>query len=319
MRETRLLLIIGLVLSIYTNLFAGDKKIVYLVSDIRIPFWKIISEGIEEKADALGYELSVYSANNQKKTELQNLFKAIETKPDGIVISPINSSTAQTILKFANKANIPVVIADIGTQGGKYLSYISSDNYQGAYEIAQVLVDKLKEKKWDKDASIGIISIPQKRANGKARTAGFVNKLNQNGIEDITLYQQVNFSYKETYEYTRKLIKKKKNLRAIWLQGSDRYQAALDAIDEAGKKDQILLLCFDAEPEFIQLIQEEKIIGSAMQQPYLIGEYAIDLLKDHFQNKEVAKKIQLKILAISSKNINEKLQSIKKYSLGLKK
>ena len=56
-----------------------------------------------------------------------------------------------------------------------------------------------------------------------------------------------------------------------------------------------------------------------MQQPYLIGEYAIDLLKDHFQNKEVAKKIQLKILAISSKNINEKLQSIKKYSLGLKK
>jgi ABC-type sugar transport system substrate-binding protein len=37
---------------------------------------------------------------------------------DGILISPTDSSTAPSVLSLAEKANIPVVIADIGPASG---------------------------------------------------------------------------------------------------------------------------------------------------------------------------------------------------------
>ena len=45
----------------------GEKQLAYIVSDVRIPFWNIMSRGIETKAKELGYETTVYSAGNLQK------------------------------------------------------------------------------------------------------------------------------------------------------------------------------------------------------------------------------------------------------------
>lgn len=109
-----------------------SKTLAYLVSDNRIPFWEIMSRGITQQADQLGYDVKVFSANNQAKAELKNTLQAIQKRVAGIVVSPTNSSACVTILELAQQAKIPVVIADIGTESGEYVSYISSDNRQGA-------------------------------------------------------------------------------------------------------------------------------------------------------------------------------------------
>lgn len=293
------------------------KKLAYIVSDISIPFWSIMAKGIEHKAKEKGYEVEVYGSANIKKTELQNAVKAIKEGVDALIISPINSSTAVTVLKFAQNAGIPVVISDIGTDGGEYLSFISSNNENGAYEIGKVLAKKMQDLGIDKDGTVGIVSIPQKRANGKARTNGFMKALDEAGIKSSGLLQQVDFSYEETYEHSLTLINQDPNLKAIWLQGSDKYQGALDAIKKSGKEEEILLICFDAEPEFLDMIPQGKLVGAAMQQPYLMGEKAVESLYDHFSGKEVQKQQQLEILAISGENIEEKLPIIKRNVLGM--
>jgi ribose transport system substrate-binding protein len=294
---------------------AKNKKIAYIVSDIRIPFWEIMSRGIKTKADSLGWEVEIYSASNIKKDELQNTASAIKQNVDGIIVSPINSSTCVTISKLAKKANIPVVIADIGSdENNSYISYISSDNHQGAYEIGKVLTKKMKELKYDKN-SVGIIAIPQTRANGKARTEGFIKALNEANITSVAIEQQVDFSYDETYKYSKNMIDAHKDLKALWLQGSDRYQAALDAIK--GSKRDILLITFDAEPIFLDLIPKGILVGAAMQQPFVMGEKALEVLSLHLNKKEVPKNIKLEILAISQDNIDDKLHIIKRNVLGV--
>ena len=105
------------------------------------------------------------------------------------------------------------------------------------------------------------MSIPQKRANGKERTLGFMKALEEDNIKVAGLYQQIDFSYEETYKYSKKLIDENKNLRAIWLQGSDKYKAALEAIKDSNKQNEIVLVCFDAEPEFLDLISKNILVG----------------------------------------------------------
>ena len=309
-----------LLILLLSSLFSQNiptKKLVYIVSDISIPFWEIMSKGIKEEASKVGYSIEVYSSNNSNKTEIENLVKAINNKVDGIVLSSINSSSAVFLLKLAKDANIPVVISDIGTDGGEYLSYISSDNEEGSYRLGKILTSKMKELEIE-NGTVGIISIPQERANGKARTKGFLKALDESNIKSTGIEQQVNFSYKETFDFSKKLIMNNPDMKALWLQGSDKYQGALDAMAELGKSDEILLICFDSEPEFLQMIPEGKLVGAAMQQPFLMGEKSVEQFYNHFNNIKIEKNIKLEILAVSKENIDTKLKTIKQNVLGIK-
>ena len=311
--------IMVLLLFFISNLYSNQqKKLAYIVSDINIPFWQIISKGIKDKSNELGYEIHIYSSNNLKKNELENLASAISLKIDGLIISPINSSTASTLLEIAKMNKIPTIVADIGSDSQDYLSFISSDNKKGAYELGKILSKYMKSLSWNKEGTVGIIAIPQKRLNGKDRTIGFIQALEEDNIKVSGMYQQVDFSYEETYNYSKKLIDENKNLRAIWLQGSDKYKGALDAIKKANKQNEIALICFDAEPEFLEMIQNGDLVASAMQQPYIIGQEAVVTLNNYFNNKEVKKEQKMGILAISKDNIDDKLKIIKLNVLGIK-
>ena len=315
----RIFKIMVLLLFFISNLYSNQqKKIAYIVSDINIPFWQIISKGIKDKSNELGYEIHIYSSNNLKKNELENLASAISLKIDGLIISPINSSTASTLLEIAKMNKIPTIVADIGSDSQDYLSFISSDNKKGAYELGKILSKYMKSLSWNKEGTVGIIAIPQKRLNGKDRTIGFIQALEEDNIKVSGMYQQVDFSYEETYNYSKKLIDENKNLRAIWLQGSDKYKGALDAIKKANKQNEIALICFDAEPEFLEMIQNGDLVASAMQQPYIIGQEAVVTLNNYFNNKEVKKEQKMEILSISKENIDDKLKIIKLNVLGIK-
>lgn len=294
---------------------AEEKRLAYIVSDLRIPFWDIMQRGVISRAEALGFKVITMSADNNAKQELENTARAIRDKVDGIILSPTNSSAAVTILKLAKAAKIPVVISDIGADGGEYVSYIASDNRDGAYQIGAVLAKALKKRHWAQ-GTVGIIAIPQKRANGKARTDGFMRAMNEAGIKASGIRQQVDFSYKETYRHASELIAGDPKLRALWLQGSDRYQAALDAIADAGKKNEILLICFDAEPEFIDMIPQQTIVGAAMQQPFLMGEEAVNTMDSHLKGTTVKKNTMLPILPVSNENIASLLPAIRRNVLG---
>ena len=298
------------------SLAAPEKRLAYLVSDLRIPFWDIMKRGIEHQAGSLGYKVDVYSADNNAKREIEFVAKAIKDKVDGLIISPTNSSAAVTILRLAKTAKIPVVIADIGTDSGEFVSYIASDNFEGSYQLGKLLAKALQARQWNK-GSVGIIGIPQMRDNGKARTAGFMKALEEAGIKGGALRQQVDFSYKETYDFARELITANPDLRALWLQGSDRYQGALDAIADAGKMGQILLICFDAEPEFLDLIPKGILVGAGMQQPFLMGEEAVNAMDAHFKGQHVVQKKLLPVLPVSTENIKELMPIIRRNVLGV--
>ena len=171
----------------------SKKKIAYIVSDTSIPFWNIMSKGAKNSAETLNYELEIYNSSNNTKTELENTIKAINNKVAGIIISPNNSSSCATVLKLAKKANIPVVISDIGADSGEYISYISSDNKDGAYEIGKVLAKEISTLKIE-NPKVAIIAIPQKRLNGQERTAGFLKAMDEASIKGSNIKQQVDFS-----------------------------------------------------------------------------------------------------------------------------
>ncbi|MEN8304260.1 MAG: substrate-binding domain-containing protein, partial [Campylobacterota bacterium] len=169
-----------------------------------------------------------------------------------------------------------------------------------------------------KNGSVGIVAIPQKRKNGQLRTQGFLKALKENNYKAGGLLEQIDFSCDETYRLTEELLSKNKSIKAIWLQGSDRYKAALRAINDLELKKDVSLITFDAEPEFLELIPKGVLIASGMQQPFLMGTKAIESLDKHLKGKKVQKIKQLDVLTVSTDNIKNNITNIQRNVFGIK-
>jgi len=115
----------------------------------------------------------VYDSKDSAQTQFQNAQDAIARKVDGIIICPTDSATCAPVLAEAQKAGIPVVIEDIGTTGGEYVSYIRPLTIRAPSGPAKYWAKKMAEKGWGKGSKVGVVTVSLARINGQLRTKGF--------------------------------------------------------------------------------------------------------------------------------------------------
>jgi ribose transport system substrate-binding protein len=290
---------------------AAEKTIVYLTPGLDLPFWRYLSKGIENTAKPAGYDFTALDSHNNAATQLKNAQDVIARGVAGICISPTDSSTAPAVLGLAEKAKIPVIISDIGTNSGEYVSFVISDNFEGAYGIGKALAEALKAKGWT-DGSVGIIAISQARKNGQARTAGFRKALQEAGItKEAGLQQMQTYTADETFKFVQDMLTANPNMRGLFVQTDQPTTGALRAIKAGRREGQVLVAAFDGTPELVQLIEKGEVVGSGMQQPYLMGVKSAEALVAHLKGQSVPKQTTVPILVVTSQNVAQLLPTIK--------
>ncbi len=288
---------------------AAAKDIVYLTPGLDLPFWRYLSKGVEAEAKKQGYGFQALDSRNNAQTQLKNAQDAIARGVAGIVISPTDSSTAPSVLDLAQKANIPVVIADIGTNSGEYVSFISSDNRDGAYNTGKALVEAMKEKGWTGN-TVGIVSISLARNNGKLRTEGFRQATKEGSLKEAGLQQMQNYTADETFKFTQDMLTANPQMKGMFIQTDTPTLGAVRAIRAARRNGQVAVAAFDGIPEFVDMIKKGEIVASGMQQPYLMGVRSGEALFKHLGGSKPEKSILVPIVVVTSKNIEKLLPTI---------
>lgn len=291
---------------------AQSREIVYLTPGLDLPFWRYLSKGVEATAKENGYTYQALDSHNSAQTQLQNAQDAIARGVAGIVISPTDSSTAPSVLQLAKGAGIPVVIADIGTNEGEYVSFIISDNYEGAHGVGEALAAALKAKGWE-SGSVGLITISQARKNGQARTKGFRDGLVAGGVktEEAGLQQMQSYTADETFKFTQDMLTANPNMRGMFIQTDQPTIGALRAIRAARRQGEVLVAAFDGIPDFIDLLKSGEIVASGMQQPYLMGVKSAEAMFEHLGGGTPEKEILVPIIVVTSENIEKLLPTIR--------
>jgi ribose transport system substrate-binding protein len=294
---------------------AEGKRLAYLTPGLDLPFWRTLAKGIEDTARTAGGASTTYDSHNSAQTQLQNAQDAIAKQVDGLIISPTDSSTAPAVLALAQRANIPVVIADIGTTGGEYVSFIISDNEKGAYGVGQQLAAAMKAKGWDK-GTVGLVTISLARNNGKARTGGFMKAMDEAGIKQGALSQMQTYTADETFKFVQDMLTAHPDLRGLFIETDQPSLGALRAIHSARRDDTVLLSAFDGIPDFIPMIEQDHLVASGMQQPYLMGQTAGQAMLDHFAGKTPDKQILVPILIVDKENLKQLEPTVRKTVFG---
>jgi len=301
------------------NSVAAPRQIVYLSAKTDLPFWATVGKGVKEVAEANGYAYQEMDSDLNGATQLQNAKNAIAHGAAGIVISPTDSKTAPEVLDAALKAGVPVVIADVGTNGGDYVTYVKSDNYRGAYDVGVELAAAFKEKGWSADP-FAMITISLARKNGQDRTNGLRDAMKDAGLtREAGLKQMQNYSADETFQYVRDMLKTTPNLRGLFIETDQPVEGALRAIREfreSKKNGEVLIASFDAMPDVAELLKGGSLVAVGMQQPYLMGGKAAEALVGHLHGKPQPKQVLVPILVATNKNIAQLLPVASKTVFG---
>jgi ABC-type sugar transport system substrate-binding protein len=296
------------------------RRIAYLSAKQDLPFWQSVSKGIKRIVQGKGYEFLELDSKLSTALQLQNTRDLLARGVAGIVISPVDSESAPEVLALTRSSGVPVVIADIGTQGGDYVSYVKSDNYRGAHQIGVELARALREKGWN-HGQFALVTISLARKNGQDRTNGFRDAMKEAGIGlEVGLRQMIDYSEQETYLFVKDLLQQHPNLHGLFIETDQPVRGAMRAIREAHKAtrkgSEVLIVSFDAMPEVAELLKSRALVAVGMQQPYLMGQRAAEALLTCLQGGTVPKQILVPILLGTGGNIESLLPQVRQTVFG---
>ncbi len=278
--------------------------IAYQSPSLRLPFWRNVSLGIHEIADKAGVKVIDLDSRQEATVQLQNTQEAINLGVKAIILSPVDSASAVDVLEAAEKANVPVVICDIGTESGNYVSFIITDNYSGSKDVGEYLAQVMRQKGWQDEVS-ALITISLARQNGRNRTEGFKDAVAAIGSPVVSVLESQDYTQSESVLFVEDLLANHDNLRALFTEHNEATLGAIQVLESTGKIEEVLHVGFDGTPETLQAVKDGRLLALAVQQPIRMGREAFKATWDHLNGKESPKEISVPTLLVTQENINE--------------
>lgn len=315
MKKLFALLLAALMLLSVCAIAEEAHSVAYLSASTTTPFWNWVEGGITDATAERGWELVVYDSAEDSATQLKNAQNAITRGMDAIIISPVDSASCPAVLEEAEAAGIPVVICDVGTEEGTYLSYIKTPNYEGSYEVGKYLGEYLTAN--GISGTICMIDVPLSRLNGQLRYQGFADALKEFGLEVTQVLESETFTLDEADGQARNLITAHSDLVAIYAAHSQATLGAVAAVEDMGLSGKVQVLSFDGDPETAEYLQTGKVLVCGAQQAKKMGREALYALDASFKGEEVAETIEVPCFILTAENVADYTDVIEKDICGL--
>jgi ABC-type sugar transport system substrate-binding protein len=140
---------LAMVLSLMTPLAMAEEKkvskIAFCFQDLETEFWVAGYKAITTTLRAQGIEVLEYNANEDANKQLEQVNDAIAQGVDGIIIIPQDGESAVTIIKYANKAGVPLAVFNRppSVQSVKAIVVVA-DNYTISFDAATYMFDQAR-------------------------------------------------------------------------------------------------------------------------------------------------------------------------------
>ena len=245
---------------------ATEGAIGLSVSTQNNPFFVTLVEGAEAAAEAAGVGLTVVDAGDDVTKQVSDVEDLLSKNIAVLIINPVDSDAVSGVVQDAMDAGVKVIAVDRVVNGVEVDCTIASDNVMGAELATQYIVDTLGE-------GIKVAELQGVPGASAAidRGTGFHNVADT--ALDVVASQTANFDRTEGMTVMENMLQANPDIQAVFAANDEMALGAVEAIAGAGKD--ILVVGFDATDDAIAAINEGRMGATIAQQPYMIGESAV--------------------------------------------
>ena len=258
---------------------AQPEKKVWTYKDMTVGFLQTGSEGgwraansqsFKETATQLGINLKFYDSQNDLAKQVAGFQQFIQDpEVDVIIMSPLEVTGWDQVLKDAKAAGKPVILSDRRIDGFEdyYVTFIGADFVEEGRKAGRAMCKLLEgsESKnvWELVGNVGA-------APAIDRGKGFRETAEKCGIT-VTKSQTANWSVKEGKEVTEAWLKETKDVQGIFGQNDEMAFGAIEALKEAGlvPAQDVKLISVDATAGAFQAMLDGTLNGAIECNPLL--------------------------------------------------
>jgi ribose transport system substrate-binding protein len=277
----------------------GDPiQLAYVTNGID-PFWVIAAAGVKSAAKDFGVEAQTLMPPKGVVDQKRMIEDALAKGIDGLAISPIDAANQ---VEFIDRAGTVtnVITQDSDAPESNRLCFIGMDNYKAGREAGKLIKEAIPE-----GGKVMIFVGRLEQLNAQQRRQGVIDELVDAPMQDgnnLTLTPPADVAKGDTYEVVGTLTdgfdyaKAKANAEDTMASHPDiacmvglfayNIPNCLQAVEGAGKLNQIKLVSFDEAADTLEGIASGTVHGTVSQQPYEYGYQSIRILKGLAQGDE---------------------------------
>ena len=283
----------------------SDKvKIGVTLMDFSTEFGIGLKDYMTAKADAMGdVELTVVDAGGDAAKQLQQVETFISQKVDAIIMQPQEQEACSPAIDKAKAAGIPIINCNS-------LTITEPDAYVGSNdsESAEIAMTYIAEQLGGKGNVLMMHGHPGQTAEVK-RTEGAMDILAQN--PDMTLLdeQTADWDRAEAMTLMENWIQAYGDqINAVFCQNDEMALGALNALVQADKKDNVLVVGVDAIDDALQSVKNGKMDATVYQDCKGQAEGAIEAAYKLAKGESVEKEILIPFILVTTENVDEYLK-----------
>ncbi len=245
-------------------------------------FWAIYRNGIRDGAKTYGVEVKDLPLEQFAVAGYVDLLnQAIAAKPDGIFCSILDQDAVDGPLRRAIESGIPVIAVNVPdtrelSERIPYLFYVGGDEEAGGRLTAQ---RQLSEGSVQKAACI----IHEPGHTGlEARCRGYTAELQGGGATVDKLPSSKDAT--QATEQIKGYLQENSDVDAIFGVGPQPATFSLQALDELGRKGEVMVSAYDMTEDLLNEIDGGNLVSTIDQQQYLQGYEPIHWLRQHIEH-----------------------------------
>lgn len=251
------------------SLAGGQSNIIgLLVPGLDLGYVGMIARGIDEALAATPYDLMLYTTHRRKGKEASFARMIANGLSDGLLL--VAPSDVEDYIDTLHSLNFPYVLVDQDDPSERS-SIIESDNWQGAYDATQYLIDLGHQR------IAHIVGLPMMTA-AQQRLTGYKAALEHNNIPyDENLVEDGGYWQRGGAEAAKKLLTLDQPPTAIFAANDYMAFGVMDVAHHRGIRipDDLSLIGFD---DVLQAEFSNPKLSTVRQPLYDMGQSAIQLL-----------------------------------------
>lgn len=245
-------------------------------------FWQTVSDGVESACKDYGvsYEIVGPFSETQVDEQIRIVESAIRSKPDAIVLAATDYDLLIPVAKEIKKARIPLVTVDSFINSNDADTKIGTDNYDAGKRAGAALMEHIRP-----GSEVVIMSYVQGSSTALDRESG-VREYLKGKVEIVeTLYSRGEADV--AYEQAFHLLRTNLNVKGIIALNDPTAIGAARALNETGRKDEVILIGFDNSLAVLQSVEAGVIKATIVQRPFNMGYLGIMAALDIIHGKSV--------------------------------
>jgi ribose transport system substrate-binding protein len=239
---------------------------------IGFDFWEQVRLGAECAAKKASGEVEVQwdgvTAETDVNGQVNLLQNFIQQGVDGLVYAATDAKVLYQVTKSAKQQNVTVVNIDSGTEPQPNdVPVFATDNVAAAEKVPDLIAKELGEG----GGEVAFIPFQQGTVTNEQREKGFKNGLKQHPELELVAEQSSQSNYNTALQVTEDILTANPNLDAIFAANEPGVLGAAEAVRQAGKAGDVVIIGWDASSEEVEGVRDGVISALVVQNPFKMG------------------------------------------------